>query len=410
LNKKPVARVVRQCVSINLAGVADRYGQIIGPDYLVAGRYRLRSKLGGGGMGAVWLAHDRLLDRDVAIKQVASTAGMSERRANQLRESVVREGRIAAKLAHKHAIAVYDVTLEAGEPWLVMEYLPSRSLAKALSIMEALPPMEIGQIGAQVADALAQAHGVGIVHRDLKPGNILIADRGPDAGVAKVGDFGIAGAAGDQYGDDNLITGTPAYLPPEVARGGAPTPAGDVFSLGATLYTAVEGQPPYGIDPDAESLVIKAARGQIIPPTRSGVLTDVLLHMLEPNPARRPTMAQARDELAAATIGEGGAAQIIGHPVRSSDGMIPSWAARQSARRPNAVPPLVFQSTAAPAFELPTRAPTRKAPMPHDLDSLIRSARIAVANPTENVVPLAIVGVIAAVTFVIVVAVLISIL
>lgn len=249
--------------------MADRYGQIIGPDYLVAGRYRLRSKLGGGGMGAVWLAHDRLLDRDVAIKQVISTAGLSKQHAADLREAVLREGRVAAKLSHKHAIAVYDVTLEAGEPWLVMEYLPSRSLAKVLTGMDTLPPIEIAQIGAQVADALSQAHAAGIVHRDLKPGNILIADRGLDAGVAKVSDFGIASAAGDPaHAEDGTITGTPAYLPPEVARGATPTPASDVFSLGATLYTAIEGQPPFGIDSDADALVAKAAHGQIIPPSR----------------------------------------------------------------------------------------------------------------------------------------------
>lgn len=417
--------------------MADRYGQIIGPDYLVAGRYRLRSKLGGGGMGAVWLAHDRLLDREVAIKQVATTAGMSQRKADELREAVLREGRVAAKLSHKHAIAVYDVTLEAGEPWLVMEYLPSRSLAKALSTMDTLPPLEIAQIGAQVADALAQAHAAGIVHRDLKPGNILIADRGADAGVAKVSDFGIASAAGDAaHSDDGMITGTPAYLPPEVARGAQPSPASDVFSLGATLYAAIEGQPPFGIDTDADALVYRAAKGQIIPPARSGILTNALLHMLEPSPNRRPTMAQARDELAAAAVGNGGASQIIGHPVRTAEGTVPAWAARSSGGRggshrqpaapyrtgpisavyrtgpiPMPMPSESLQPLGSESLRRPAQAP--RFPGPTNRPNPQRGARdgnplekaqdwlqMAIANPREHVVQLAAIGIVAAVLFV----------
>lgn len=324
-----------------LAAVTERARPIVGPDYLVAGRYRLQSKLGGGGMGAVWLAHDRLLNRDVAIKQVLTTAGLDEAEATAVRDRIVHEGRVAAKLSHEHAIAVYDVVLEAGEPWLVMEYLPSRSVAKALALADALSPVEVAQIGAQVADALASAHAAGIVHRDIKPGNILVADRGNEVGMAKLSDFGIssAGEAGDE--PENVITGTPSYLPPEVARGRRPGPASDVFSLGATLYTAIEGQPPYGFDDDNDVIVTRAAMAQIIPPTRSGPLTDVLLHMMEPAPQRRPTMEQARDEILAATFGPGTASYILGAPIRTEDGTIPAWAARNSAaglRSPHSSP------------------------------------------------------------------------
>src|SRR5918997_4788597 len=142
-------------------------------------------------MGSVWLAHDRLLDREVALKQITSTAGLAADEAERIRNRVINEGRIAAKLSHKHAIAMYDVALEGGQPWLVMEYLPSRSLAQALNIADALPAIEVGQIGAQVADALAQAHAAGIVHRDIKPGNILVVDRGRAMGTVKISDFGI---------------------------------------------------------------------------------------------------------------------------------------------------------------------------------------------------------------------------
>lgn len=333
----------------------DRARPIVGPDYLVAGRYRLQSKLGGGGMGAVWLAHDRLLDRDVAIKQVLTTAGLDEVEARRVREQIVHEGRVAAKLSHEHAIAVYDVVLEAGEPWLVIEHLPSRSVARALGLVHTLPVIEVAQIGAQVADALAAAHDVGIVHRDIKPGNILVADRGPAVGMAKLSDFGISRSVTEAADEpDGMITGTPAYLPPEVARGARPTSASDVFSLGATLYTAIEGQPPFGMDDNTDAIVERAAMAQIIPPSRSGVLTGVLLHMMEPAPQRRPSMAQARDEILAAAFGPGAAGNILGAPVRTEDGTIPAWAARNSAAglrspRSGPLPRRARPQTVAPA-------------------------------------------------------------
>lgn len=321
--------------------MTERARPIVGPDYLVAGRYRLQSKLGGGGMGAVWLATDRLLNREVAIKQVLTTAGLSEAEATEVRNRIVHEGRVAAKLSHEHAIAVYDVVLEAGEPWLVMEYLPSRSVAKALALADTLSPIEVAQIGAQVADALATAHAAGIVHRDIKPGNILVADRGSEVGMAKLSDFGIS-SAGEAFDEpEDVITGTPSYLPPEVARGAQPNPASDVFSLGATLYTAIEGHPPYGFDDDNDVIVTRAAMAQIIPPTRSGPLTQVLLHMMEPAPQRRPTMAEAREEILTAAFGPGTGPYILGAPIRTEDGTIPAWAARNSAaglRSPHSAP------------------------------------------------------------------------
>ncbi|WP_067561902.1 serine/threonine-protein kinase [Nocardia acidivorans] len=345
------------------APVTERARPIVGPDYLVAGRYRLQSKLGGGGMGAVWLATDRLLHRDVAIKQVLTTAGLSEDEAREVRQRIMHEGRVAAKLSHEHAIAVYDVVLEAGEPWLVMEYLPSRSVAKALSLANALPPIEVAQIGAQVADALATAHAAGIVHRDIKPGNILVADRGDEVGMVKLSDFGISSGAGDATDDPgDVITGTPAYLPPEVARGTQPSAASDVFSLGATLYTAIEGQPPYGFHEDSDVIVERAAMAQIIPPQRSGPLTSVLLHMMEPAPQRRPTMAEARNEILTAAFGPGTAPYILGAPVRTDDGTIPAWAARNSAaglRSPNSSPlPRPQRNNAATATAPPPKSKT----------------------------------------------------
>jgi serine/threonine protein kinase len=277
------------------------------PGRLVAGRYRLKSQLGGGGMGTVWLAQDELLGRQVAIKQVLTPAGISEAESDQQRQRALREGRIAARLSHPHAISVYDVALESGQPWLVMEYLPSRSLAAVLTEDGVLRADQVGQIGAQVADALAATHAAGIVHRDVKPANILIGEGGRIEGLVKITDFGISHASGDvTLTQTGQITGTPAFLAPEVAQGREMTPASDVFSLGATLYTCVEGQPPFGMEDNALAMLHRVAGGAIVPPRRAGSLTEPLLRMLAADPAERPVMSEVRDELARLAAGRDG--------------------------------------------------------------------------------------------------------
>jgi len=258
-------------------------------------------------MGAVWLARDELLDREVAIKHVLSAAGVSPAEAEEQRSRALREGRIAARLTHPHVIAMYDVALDANDPWLVMEHLPSRSLAAVMTAHGPLPPRQVAQIGAQLADALTAAHLAGVVHRDVKPGNVLIAEGAQGNGVVKITDFGISRANGDvTVTRTGIITGTPAFFAPEAARGEVPTAASDVFSLGATLYAAVEGAPPFGTDENAIALLHTVAAGEVNPPLRAGVLGGALLRMLEPNPSQRPTMEQARDELAAVAAGDQG--------------------------------------------------------------------------------------------------------
>ncbi len=305
-----------------------------GPGSLVAGRYRLTSKLGGGGMGAVWLANDQLLDREVAVKQVVSTDGLSDEGADDVRTRALREGRMAARLSHPNAIAMHDIAVDGGEPWLVMEYVPSRSVAQILHSTGTLPVVHSAQIGAQVAAAMAAAHDEGIVHRDIKPGNILVATTGRDAGLVKISDFGISRAKDEvQVAENGVITGTPAYFAPEVARGAEPTEASDVYSLGATVYTAVEGAPPFGVDEDSLVLLHRVARGEITPPTRAGDLSPALLAMLEPSPTRRPTMAQARDMLARVAAGPGGnPATVLTAPLPRSEGGMPIWGGRPAAR------------------------------------------------------------------------------
>src|SRR3712207_5425484 len=277
------------------------------PGRLVAGRYRLQSQLGGGGMGTVWLARDELLGRQVAVKQVLSPAGADDKQIDQQRQRALREGRIAARLSHPHAISVYDVALESGQPWLVMEYLPSRSLAAVLTEDGLLRVDQAAQVGAQVADALAATHAAGIVHRDVKPANILIGEGGRIEGLVKITDFGISHAAGDvTLTQTGQITGTPAFLAPEVAQGHQMTESSDVFSLGATLYTCIEGQPPFGMEDNALAMLHKVAGGQIRPPHRAGSLAKPLTRMLAADPADRPSMTEVRDELAKLAAGRNG--------------------------------------------------------------------------------------------------------
>jgi hypothetical protein len=268
---------------------------------LLAGRYRLIRRIGAGAMGVVWQGHDERLDRQVAVKRLLLRPDLPPDKAAEALARCLREGRIAARLHHPNAITVFDVVDEDDMPHLVMEYLPSRSLAKAIEEDGPLAPDAAAAIGTQVATALTAAHEAGIVHRDITPANILLGEDGS----VKLADFGISRAE-DDIGDDAAATrtgrfaGTPAYLAPEVALGTSPTAASDVFSLGATLYTAVEGTSPFGDAPNVFALLHAAAGGEIHPPQRSGPLTDALLALLTADPNARPTAAQARGLLAAA--------------------------------------------------------------------------------------------------------------
>ncbi|HYN73065.1 MAG TPA: protein kinase [Nakamurella sp.] len=256
---------------------------------LIAGRYRLVDRIAVGGMGVVWEGWDELLARRVAVKQVLIQPGLSEADALLARYRVIREARITARLHHPHAVTIYDVVDDGDYPCLIMQFVPSSSLTGLLRERGTMPPSQVGRIGADLASALHAAHEVGIVHRDVKPGNVLITDDGS----AKLTDFGISHAAGDAtLTSTGMVSGTPAYLAPEVARGGTSGFPADVFSLGATMYAALEGTPPFGLDPNPMAVLHRVASGQMIPPQRSGALTPLLLRMMAPAPADRPTMSE----------------------------------------------------------------------------------------------------------------------
>jgi len=265
------------------------------PQVLLADRYRLVKVIASGGMGVVWEAWDERLQRTVAIKQLHTLLGIPEDEAELAKRRAMREARIAARLDHPHAVTVIDAVEHDGKPCLVMPYLSSTPLSAVLRERGSLPVGEAARIGAQVASALAAAHRLGIIHRDVKPGNVLItAD-----GAAHLSDFGISHSMGDAtLTMTGALHGTPAYLAPEVARGGEATFASDVFSLGSTLYAMVEGEPPFGLAPNSLVVLQKVAAAQVQPPRHAGALTPFLLRMLAENPAARPTMEEAAAFLA----------------------------------------------------------------------------------------------------------------
>jgi eukaryotic-like serine/threonine-protein kinase len=286
---------------------------------MVAGRYRLHELLGQGGMGAVWRATDELLGRTVAIKQVRLD-GLVPAEAALARERTMREARIAAALHHPHVVTVFDVVVDRGEPWLVMEYVPAPTLGRLLAERGALHPAEVATIGAQVAAALTAAHAAGIVHRDVKPDNILVTASAGGQPTVKLTDFGISHAATvPVLTATGVLTGTPAYFAPEVARGEDTDDRSDVYSLGATLYAAVDGHPPFGSgDGNLLGLLARIGRGAPPPPRQAGLLTGLLLHLIADVPASRPTAVQAQHALQdmAGTMGPIAPTRTIAAPRR----------------------------------------------------------------------------------------------
>jgi serine/threonine protein kinase len=258
----------------------------------IAGRYRLEQAVGSGGNGVVWRAFDEQLGRVVALKRaIPGDPGPYSEQLQQLR----REARLLAQLNHPNIVTLFDVLDDGSDCWLVMEYVPAQSLAER----GVQPAAVAAAIGAQIADALAAVHAKGILHRDVKPANVLMTSEWQ----AKLGDFGISRVlAGDEtVTGSTVLAGTPGYLAPEVANGSDPTAASDVFSLGSTLYAAVEGTSPVGDTTDNAFLRLRrAAEGRIRPCSTNTPLTPVLTQLLQVDPRKRPTAAQAKELLARA--------------------------------------------------------------------------------------------------------------
>ncbi len=254
---------------------------------IIADRYRVDRVVGRGGMGAVWLCTDELLGRTVAVKQVGHLPGESTPDLAR----ALREARSAAALNHPNVVSIFDAIEEGDQIWLVMEYVPSRTLSEIMSEEVSLDPERAAWIGAQVADGLAAAHLRGTMHRDVKPGNILVADNDH----AKISDFGIARTMGDaQLTQTGMVIGTPGYFSPQLARGEDPTPGDDVWALGATLFSAVEGHPPFPDQNAALATLSTIANAEQVPrPEQAGALSEAIVHMMAIDAGSRWTMADA---------------------------------------------------------------------------------------------------------------------
>ena len=256
----------------------------------IAGRYVVQRAVGRGGMGTVWLCRDERLGRDVAVKEVGSMPGAS--RSDLAR--ALREARNSAALNHRNVVSIYDAVEDGDQNWLVMEYVPSRNLSQIVAEEGPMSPARVAWIGAQAADGLAAAHERGTMHRDVKPGNLLVTE---DDHV-KISDFGIAHTHGDtRLTQSGIVTGTPAYFAPELAKGEEPTTAADVWALGATLYATVEGRLPYPDHNNAIALLTQIASEPPPPPSLAEFLAEPIERMMDSDPSTRWTMSDAAHTL-----------------------------------------------------------------------------------------------------------------
>ena len=271
---------------------------------LLGGRYRLEESIGHGGMGTVWRGHDEVLDRAVAVKEVRFPPELGQQEQDELRQRTLREARATASLSHPNVVTTYDVVEEDGLPYIVMELLDARSLGDVLRTDGALPPHRVAQVGLEMLGALEHSHGNGVVHRDVKPGNVLLTKDGR----AVLTDFGIATMAGDpSLTSTGVVLGSPAYMSPERARGKKPGPEADMWSLGATLYAAAEGRPPYDGD-NALGTLTAVISDPVEPPRVGGPLAEAILGLLEKEPADRMSIAATRALLEKAAADRSGAA------------------------------------------------------------------------------------------------------
>jgi len=280
----------------------------MGAGRLIAGRYRLQGPIGRGAMGIVWRGRDELLARDVAVKEVQITAHASPADAEAIYQRTLREARTAARLKHPSVVTVYDVVEEGGSLWIIMELIEARSLDRVITEDGPLPPLQAAELGSSLVSALATAHAAGVLHRDVKPSNVLLTQDGK----AVLTDFGIATFAEDpSMTQAGLVVGTPGFTSPERVRGDVATPASDLWSVGATLYAAVEGRGPF--DRIGGSTVITAGVAMEDAPRApsAGPLGPVIDALLSRDPGSRPDATTAARLLSeAATAARTGARRL----------------------------------------------------------------------------------------------------
>ncbi|MEU9892388.1 protein kinase [Streptomyces phaeochromogenes] len=290
-----------------------------GAERLVAGRYRLLSVLGEGGMGTVWRARDEVLHREVAVKEVRAPVGQTAAQVERMYTRLEREAWAAARISARGVVTVHDVATDDDRPWIVMELVRGRSLADVIGSQGALPPREAARIGTEVLAALRAAHGAGVLHRDVKPANVLLADDGR----VVLTDFGIATVEGDSaLTMTGELVGSPEYLAPERALGRNPGPASDLWSLGALLYTAVQGRSPFRRTSPLSTLRA-IVDDELPPPHRAGPLVSVIEGLMRKDPDDRMSAVEAERELRLAgadgTSGAGTATPSAPQPAADTD-------------------------------------------------------------------------------------------
>ncbi|MFD8709951.1 serine/threonine-protein kinase [Streptomyces anulatus] len=260
---------------------------------MVGGRYRLLARLGHGGMGTVWRAHDEVVDREVAVKEPRVPEHLGEREHSTVHQRMQREARAAARIDHPSVVTVHDVVVEDGKPWIVMELVRGPSLGDRLQ-EGTLDPREAARIGLAVLDALTAAHAIGILHRDVKPDNVMLGtgDR------VVLTDFGIAQVEGEQQlTETGAFVGSPEYISPERVLGQRPGPESDLWSLGVVLYAAVEGMSPYRRSHTPATLQAVLSAEPQVPARGTGAFGTLVMQLLRKDPAARPPAAEVRRTL-----------------------------------------------------------------------------------------------------------------
>ncbi|MEO3772212.1 serine/threonine-protein kinase [Micromonospora sp. B9E7] len=330
---------------------------------LIAGRYRLLDLVGRGGMGRVWRAHDEMLHREVAVKEIVPPSWLADHERAELSSRTLREARAAARLNHPAVVRLYDVIPVEGSPWIVMEYVPSRTLQDVLDAEGPLEPARAARIGLAVLDALHAAHTAGVLHRDIKPQNVLVAHDGR----VMLTDFGLATFDGGEgvLTRPGMVFGSPQYVAPERAAEGVSTVAADLWSLGATLHAAVEGRSPYARSTAMATLSALAA-GPPDPAPHAGQLAPVLDGLLRRDPRGRLDHDAARRLLTAAATGRPEPPPVSDPP--------------SAPDRPASTPGLVGLPTVAQGGD---QDPTIPLPDP-SADPSRRSGDLAAAGPTTT--------------------------
>ncbi|MBA2416722.1 MAG: protein kinase [Geodermatophilaceae bacterium] len=367
----------------------------------IGNRYRLGERLGSGGMGVVWAATDELLGRPVAVKEVIPPTGLTAEQSELMRSRSMREARAAARFTSRSAVNVYDVVEEDGRPWIVMELLDAKPLSDLINADGPLPPARVADIGGQLLEALTAAHASGVLHRDVKPSNVMIEA----GGRVVLTDFGIAAMDGDpSLTTTGMLIGSPAYIAPERAHGEPASPASDLWSLGCTMFAALEGRPPFD-RPGSLATLSAVLSEDPLPAPSAGPLASVLEGLLRKDPQQRltapdtdrllresmtaPTAPMREDTRHAGPPLSGGTTSVLpvvpmgagGAPAGAASGAAPDhWPAAVQSRPPaqSAAPPREPRPAVSRPAQRPPGAPGYSRPRGNGSKAIIAAIVVTV--------------------------------